>query len=140
MTIQFTVPGAPAGKGRPRFTQSGNAYTPEKTAGYESLVRLEYARQTRNFRFPDGAPLSVHIYAVYPIPASTSRKKAAQMEAGELLPTKKPDWDNIGKIICDSLNGVAYRDDAQIVAATVAKKYSRTPCVSVTLKEVHNEP
>ena len=34
------------------------------------------------------------------------------MFKGEMLPTKKPDVDNIIKIILDSLNGLAYKDDA----------------------------
>ena len=39
MRIQFTVPGVPVGKGRPRFTRGGHAYTPEKTAAFEEKVR-----------------------------------------------------------------------------------------------------
>lgn len=54
----------------------------------------------------------------------------------KIRPTKKPDWDNIGKIICDSLNGVAYRDDAQIVDSMVRKFYSETPRVVVSIREI----
>ncbi|WP_332834903.1 RusA family crossover junction endodeoxyribonuclease [Clostridium perfringens] len=39
-------------------------------------------------------------------------------------PTKKPDVDNIAKIILDSLNGVAYKDDSQIVDIRIIKKYT----------------
>ena len=35
--VEFTVPGAPVGKGRPRMA-AGRMYTPAKTASYESLV------------------------------------------------------------------------------------------------------
>lgn len=56
------------------------------------------------------------------------------MLSGQLYPTKKPDWDNVGKIICDALNGIAYRDDAQIVFAAVSKSYTEGEgCVEVTL-------
>ena len=54
----------------------------------------------------------------------------------KIRPTKKPDWDNIGKIICDSLNQIAYRDDAQIVDSQVRKFYSENPRVEVIIKEV----
>lgn len=135
MTIQFTVPGKPVGKARPRFTRTGHTYTPEATTAYEQKVRAEYARQTKNFRFPDGVPVRVQICAHYPVPASTSRKNADRMLTGELAPIKKPDWDNIGKIICDSLNGVAYKDDAQITRATVWKLYGAQPGVTVVLQE-----
>ena len=50
-----------------------------------------------------------------------------------IRPTRKPDFDNIGKVICDALNGIAYRDDAQIVDALVRKFYSDTPRVIVEI-------
>ena len=56
------------------------------------------------------------------------------MAKGEIRPTVKPDWDNIGKIISDALNGIAYKDDAQVVSCTVEKRYSNTPCVEVWLE------
>ena len=57
------------------------------------------------------------------------------MEEGKIRPTKKPDFDNIGKIVCDSLNKRAYNDDAQVVDAQVRKFYSRNPRVVVTIQE-----
>ena len=55
------------------------------------------------------------------------------MVAGDIRPTKTPDYDNIGKIISDALNGVAYRDDAQIVEANISKYYSNLPRVEVMI-------
>lgn len=37
---------------------------------------------------------------------------------------KKPDWDNVGKLVGDALNGVAYIDDAQIDDARVQKAWT----------------
>ena len=37
--IEFVIPGEPRGKGRPRFSKSGHAYTPSETVAYEKLVR-----------------------------------------------------------------------------------------------------
>ena len=54
----------------------------------------------------------------------------------KIRPTKKPDWDNVGKVICDSLNGIAYRDDAQVVDSMVRKFYSEDPKVVVTIEEI----
>ena len=56
------------------------------------------------------------------------------MIAGDIVPTKKPDFDNIQKIICDALNGVAYHDDSQIVKADIEKVYSTTPHVEVNVE------
>lgn len=52
---------------------------------------------------------------------------------GKIRPTKKPDWDNIGKIVTDALNKIAYRDDSQVVACRVEKWYGPIPEVIVTL-------
>ncbi len=39
-------------------------------------------------------------------------------------PTLKPDTDNIAKVVCDALNGVAYHDDKQITSLTVDKVWA----------------
>ena len=55
------------------------------------------------------------------------------MQADLILPTKKPDTDNIAKAILDALNGVAYYDDAQVVELHVVKKYSDEPRAEVMI-------
>ena len=52
------------------------------------------------------------------------------------LPAKKPDADNILKAICDSLNGIAYRDDAQIVRVVMGKRYMDEPKTMVAIKQI----
>lgn len=137
MQVNFTVPGQPFGKQRPRIVSRGSfsqAYTPKETVSYENLVKLMYQNTANGFIFPDETQLSVEITAYYEVPKSTSKKKAAQMLAGTIRPTKKPDFDNIGKIICDSLNKIAYHDDSAIVEAQVHKYYGEKPRVEVILK------
>ena len=123
----FTVMGNPVGKGRPRFG-NGHAYTPERTRDYEELVAWEYKRQVN--KFYDGA-VAMLIYAYYPIPKSAKDK--AKMLSGEIRPQVRPDSDNCGKIIADSLNGIAYKDDSQIVELRVYKYYADEPCVKVLI-------
>ena len=51
-----------------------------------------------------------------------------------ICPQKKPDADNIAKIICDALNDVAYKDDTQVVMLTIIKKYAiEEPKVRVSI-------
>lgn len=76
----------------------------------------------------------MEVAAYYTIPASTSKKKKAEMQNKILRPVKKPDWDNIGKVVADSLNQIAYRDDAQIVEAVVKKYYADVPRIEVTIR------
>ena len=141
--MYFIVKGQPQGKGRPRFTRSGMAYTPKKTADYEQSV-IEAYKQAENGCFSDGEPLDVYICALFGIPKSYSKKKIKMIQDGELLPTKKPDGDNIAKVICDALNGIAYKDDSQIVRLSVEKRYTEhSPRVIVGIypygKESENE-
>ena len=81
-------------------------------------------------------PLEVHIIAYYEMPKSISKKKKQEMLEDKIRPTIKPDTDNIAKSILDSLNGIAYKDDKQIVSLKVDKYYSEVPSVSVEISEV----
>lgn len=143
--VKFTVYGKPKAKGRPRVSvrRSGDgektfarAYTPKQTVIYENQVKLEYENQCGNYRFPDDAMLDIRIFAYYGIPKSTSKKKRELMLAGKIRPTKKPDFDNIAKIICDSLNGIAYQDDKLIVDGMFRKFYSEQPRVEIKILQI----
>jgi len=57
---------------------------------------------------------------------------------GCIYPTKKPDADNIAKIVLDALNGVAYTDDTQVVNLSVQKRYGEVAEVKVEITEVNN--
>ena len=130
----FVVPGDPTGKSRPRFVRAtGRTYTPAKTAQYENLVKLEYERACAGKRFGDYAALRMRVKAYYGIPKSASKRKQEQMTGGTLRPMKKPDASNVLKAIEDGLNGVAYRDDAQIVHVEIEKWFSEVPRVEVEL-------
>lgn len=129
MVYKFTIPGEPTGKGRPRVMKWGT-YTPEKTILYENLVKTAY-----NGELMQGA-LGMEVKAYYQIPVSAPKKKQEMMRKLELLPTKKPDCDNVLKIIADALNKIAYNDDSQIVYAKIEKLYSDAPRVEVVLFEL----
>ena len=63
------------------------------------------------------------------------------MATNEIRPTKKPDNDNIAKIILDALNGVAYQDDKQVVSLQVEKYYTEADeMVTVELQELKDLP
>lgn len=128
MIIEFTIPGPPQGKARPKVVRMKNGfshtYTPDKTVAYEELVRSRFimAAEQTEWTISD-KPLQAQIVALYPVPKSTSKKNRAAMLAGMIHPTKKPDCDNIEKIVYDALNGFAYKDDAQIVKQSIVKRY-----------------
>ncbi|ELC8458778.1 MAG: RusA family crossover junction endodeoxyribonuclease [Clostridium perfringens] len=108
------------GKARPRVCR-GHAFTPKDTVQYEKLVKECYKEQ--DGRYIEG-PIKALIIAYYKIPKSYTKKRVQAIRDGLEKPTKKPDADNIGKIILDSLNGIAYKDDSQIVELRIIKKYT----------------
>lgn len=132
--IAFAIKGEPQGKGRPRFTKTGRVYTPDKTAQYESLVGLAYRNSAKGFRFT--SPVRVTIKAFCKTPKGKAKRVVEDMLNGRILPTKKPDADNIAKIILDGLNKVAWDDDTQVVDVMVTKRYAENPLVAVIIEEI----
>lgn len=129
--LKIVIPGEPKAKARPRMsTRTGRAYTPQETVNYENWVKLCYQEQGKEYL--EGEIVAT-INAYYGIPKSTSKKKTALMLEDEIRPTKKPDLDNIVKGVLDSLNGIAYKDDSQVVKVISEKFYSEQPRVELIL-------
>lgn len=132
--IRFDVPGDPQGKARARTVRNGaraHSYTPENTVLYENLIKTEYLRA--GGRMIEADAVEVGIIAVYGVPKSASKRKRDAMIAGNIFPAKKPDADNIAKVVCDALNGVAYADDKAVTKLRVLKEYGSAPKLSVTV-------
>lgn len=133
----FKIDGEVVGKGRPKFTTRGRfprAVTPAKTRAYEDRVRTEYMTEC-DHKWMNKEPLEMIVNAYFEVPRSASKKKQSKMILSE-YPTKKPDADNILKVIADALNLVAYGDDSQIVRATCRKFWAEESAVEVTIREV----
>ena len=135
--IAFVIPGEPQGKGRPRATRINGMvrlYTPSKTANYEGLIAMA-AQQAMAGAGPLDGPVLLEVDMVHVMPASWSKKKQAAALAGQVLPTKKPDTDNVVKAVFDGMNGVVWRDDVQAVDLFVRKRYGAAPCVYVRVSQ-----
>lgn len=137
MTITIRLLGEPVPKGRPRFTRSGHAYTPPSTRAYEEALAYQAAVVMGN-RAPLTGPLEVSVLAFMAVPRSWPEQKQAEALNQIVLPTKRPDADNFFKIV-DSLNGVVWRDDAQICKAHVLKRYSDKPRLQIEVREMIGE-
>ena len=136
MEIKFTIPGPPKGKQRPRICRVNGrsmAYTPKETIEYERLVRASYTAVSK-VKFERNLPIEISILALYSVPKYVSRKTKELMLNERLFPTKKPDADNIIKVILDALNGLAYQDDAQIYRVYFEKMYAEIPETKVLIK------
>ena len=141
------------GKQRPKFRNVGKfvqTYTPKETVNYESRVVFAYKMIQQGLLFDVGDEIIATIKAYYKIPKSHYHyhkktktndldKDGLLMLMGKIKPLKKPDCDNIAKIVLDALNGIAYPDDSQIASLVVLKYYSEQPRVEITLNTMKKE-
>jgi len=133
--ITITLAGRPLGKQRVRFTKEHQRpFTPQKTVHYEARLAHEAQHEMAGRPLLAG-PLLVRIEIRVPIPESKSKKWKTQALAGSILPTKKPDVDNVSKFI-DALNLVCWHDDAQICDLNVRKLYHMAPALIITIEEI----
>ena len=57
----------------------------------------------------------------------------------ELRPSKKPDIDNVLKLVLDALNEVAYKDDTQVIEVECKKFFSINPRIEITLEDINGK-
>ena len=148
--VSLTILGEPMGKQRPRFSTFNGyvkTHTQKETVNYESKVVYEYKQNYEKMMFEHNSELIVEIVAYFSIPKAHYKyhkktnsidldKNGELMAQGFIRPTKKPDCDNIAKIVLDALNGIAYPDDSQVVSLDIEKRYTDSqPRVELTIKE-----
>jgi Holliday junction resolvase RusA-like endonuclease len=134
--IGFEIPGEPQGKRRARFVRAGHfikSYADPKTLNYETFIREMFCVAYPGFT-PVGDQVEVEIKSFCGMPKNVSKKKRALMETGELRPAKRPEVDNIAKVILDALTGLAFKNDSQVVKLLVEKSYSDRPRTAVEVR------
>lgn len=123
--IDFSVPGTPKGKGRPKFVKAtGRAYTPAGTVDAEGDVVGAWARAGEVTL--EDAPFKLELMAVLTRPQGHWRKDGSLNKTGlgSYWPTKKPDLDNIQKLILDALQSKAFSDDKNMVHSVTWKRWA----------------
>lgn len=135
MEVEIFIPGKPIGKARPKFSRTGSfvrVYTPSETTKYEKLISSLYKEKCSKMFT---GYVSVSIEAIFPVPASVPKKKIEDYLSGKILPDKKPDLDNICKIVLDGLNRAAFSDDKAVVDLMAKKRYGENPGVRVIISD-----
>lgn len=135
MFCNIEVEGKPIGKARARVTKGGFAFTPKPTANWESFARLK-ASEAMAGKNPTDRPVKLNVCAFFIPSKSWPKWKKEQADCGAIAHTAKPDLDNIIKIAKDSLNGVVWTDDAQVVRVEAVKSYSDVERVEITVTEL----
>lgn len=122
--VAFEVPFLQA-KQRPRITAHHGAYTPRETKAAERAIAIAYKGACIRaygevVRARKGVPVAISVECRTAAPKQYPRWLPAWLKP-RMPFTKKPDWDNLGKTVTDALNGIAYADDSQVIAAHIYK-------------------
>lgn len=159
--VLIVVEGEPRGKGRPRFTVRGDGkkrfvqvFTDEQTKDYELEIQMEVGRTLYGQQMAEriwglrklpakemflmlqfaprfNGPVRFEMEIRHPIRESWNKAKKAGALDGSVVPTIKPDADNVKKIFWDAFNGCMWIDDTQVVEWSGRKIFSDNPGVSV---------
>lgn len=135
MIYEFEVPSKIIGKGRPRLNgYTGTVYTPTRTKDYELLVEQYFMIKYPRYKTIEGRA-KVTIIAYFEVPKSTSKAQKEKMLLNTISPTKKPDIDNIVKIVLDAMNKFAFKDDTQITKLEIEKMYAEEEKIYIKIEE-----
>lgn len=96
----------------------------EEQSEYSQAELLEASKK--------GNTLSVSCMFYLPIPKGTSKKKTTLME--DTWQDKKPDLDNLIKMILDRCTGILFEDDNNISRIEAVKKYSQQPRIKLFIE------
>lgn len=129
--VQFSIPGNPRAKQRPREGQ-GRFFTPKETEAEEAFVH-QLGRRAMAGRAVFLGPVMLEFEAVFEMPISWPPRVR---EMRQLPHVSKPDLDNIEKLLLDALNGVVFADDSQICEVRKRKRYGDAARVDIVLREL----
>ena len=132
--IEFIIFGSPIAQGRPKFFRRGDfvgAYDPKKS----KQAKKDFKVQALEHR-PEKVimkPTAIHLDLTFYLPRPQSIPKKI------IYPFKKPDLSNIEKLVEDSMTGIFFEDDSQIISKNSIKKYcvnGDAPRIEVCVKEL----
>lgn len=137
--IRLRLHTVPRGQERARYrvmsTAGGRnlpvAYTPARTRAAAHEIRAEWVAAGRP-RVPDGQHFRIVVEAIMQRPASHTRKDGSPGSAWLDVP-RRPDVDNILKLVLDALQPDCFANDALCREATVAKRYGDKNRLDITI-------
>lgn len=132
------IDGDPYGKRAPQIARRGqhsHLHPHKLDKEYAKRIAIELAESKFIPITDNRAPIWVEIAAYFSRPDThlLSDGKSLSAEGKRWLePTKKPDTDNISKIILDTFTHAGvWPDDSQVTMQNIEKAWSEEPCVIV---------
>ena len=140
--MKIIIPGQPIAKKRHRtfvkklkngkfFQGAYNEQKPEES----KFISFLMTQMPQGFE-PIKDPVYIQFWFGMRRPKShygTGRNEGKIKGSAPKYPSKKPDFDNYEKFVADCLNGVAYRDDSQVVSWRGDKRYSENPRTEIEI-------
>jgi len=133
MKIKLEFDVKPMAKQSFRTTRTGNKYLDASVIKYRKAIRNMAISQMRNQKAEriEGA-VNMNIIYAFRRPKSLSKKERNEIDGGKNIPkTTKPDIDNLTKAILDALNGIVWKDDAQVAQINIQKIWSAKDQIEV---------
>ena len=137
LPLTFTVSGEPKSQPRVKAMRCGGfirIYTPKTADEWKGLV----ASAARPFlpAEPIRGPLRLSLAFRFKRPASHLTSKGALTKSAPTAHISKPDTDNLGKAIMDTLTDVGlWKDDCQVVDLRATKTYDADEGVTINLEQ-----
>lgn len=136
--INFTIYTKVKPKQSFKYSYNGHKYIPKDIKDYAKLIQFEFKKNYPNWQIENfiDKPLKVEIIIGLKVPESFNKKKKQEALEDKIRPLKRPDVDNCSKAILDSLNGIVYSDDKQIVELLVKKYYANVDFITIIINSV----
>lgn len=129
--FHFEIHGTPVPQKQTR-TSHGRFYDPSK----QDKERIQWHVKPFAPDSPLLCPVELTIAFFLPIPKAASKSLRLQMVNRVVLPSKKPDEDNLAYLITNALKGIVYNDDAQVCAKHVYKFYGLEPKTVIRVRPI----
>lgn len=139
--LYFTIDGDPFGKLNLRpMNVKGHAsvFNPKENTDYMEKVSSAVKKQLGEGSEPDpDSMFVVKVHAYFQIPKRLSKRMKMLALQNKVKPTKKPDLDNISKVVLDGIthSQSVWKDDSQVIEEHLYKYYAEDPCVVVVIEK-----
>jgi len=137
MKIKLEFDVKPMAKQSFRTTRTGQKYLDASVIKYRKAIRNMAILQMRKQKAEkiEGA-VNMNIVYSFRRPKSLNKKERNEIDSGKSIPkTTKPDIDNLTKAILDALNGIAWKDDAQVAQINIQKIWSTKDQIEIEIWE-----
>lgn len=139
--ITLVIHGQPQGKERPKFNmKTGRTYTPNRTILAENNIRQVW-REAGCPRIEDDVAIGIAVIVTVTRPRSHFKSNGQLSALGRRHPvprTKKPDLDNVVKLVMDALNSHAYRDDVRVARIYCERVWGEWASTTIKIWPMHD--